>query len=70
LLCRAVLQKAVRRDCHQGLALIEAMFLLESEFKVEMPSGQVPIRNIQDISDLVDQLLLERDAAKAVAIRR
>ena len=50
-----------------SLAVIEAMFLLENEFKVEMPSGEAPIRTIQDIADLVDRLLLERDAANAEA---
>ena len=43
-----------------SLAVIEAMFLIENEFKVEMPSGQVTIRTVQDIADLVDQLLLKQ----------
>ncbi len=48
-----------------SLAVIEAMFLLEREFKVQMPDGQVPTRTVQDIADLVDQLMLDRDATKA-----
>ena len=50
-----------------SLTVIEAMFLLENEFKVDMPSGQVPIRTVQDIADLVNHLLLEKDAAKVEA---
>lgn len=48
-----------------SLAVIEAMFLLEREFKVQMPDGQVPTRTVQDIADPVDQLMLDRDATKA-----
>ncbi len=46
-----------------SLTVIESMFLLEDEFKVEIPGGQAPIRTIQDIADLVEQLLLKRDSA-------
>lgn len=46
-----------------SLVVIESMFVLEDEFNVKMPSGQTPIRNVQDIVDLVEQLLSERDAA-------
>jgi len=48
-----------------SLAVIEAMFLLEDEFKVEMPFGQFPIRTIQDIADLVDHLLQKQATAKS-----
>jgi len=51
-----------------SLAVIEAMFLLEDEFNIQMPDGQVPVRNVQDIADLVDKLMRERDAVKSGAI--
>jgi acyl carrier protein len=48
-----------------SLAVIEAMFLLEDEFKIQMPAGQIPIQTIQDIADLVDQLQRDQGAAKS-----
>jgi len=45
-----------------SLAVTEAMFRLEDEFRVQMPNAQLPIRTIQDIADLVDRLVLERTA--------
>ena len=49
-----------------SLNVIESIFLIENEFKVEMPNPtvQVPIRTVQDIADIVDQLLLGREAEK------
>jgi len=45
-----------------SLAVTEAMFRLEDEFRIQMPNAQLPIRTIQDIADLVDRLVLERTA--------
>jgi len=53
-----------------SLLVIESMFVIENEFKVQMPDGQMPIRTVQDIADLVDQLVRERDAAKAGSTQR
>ena len=48
-----------------SLVVTETMFLLEDKYKIQMPGGQVPIRTIQDIADLVDQLVRGREAAKS-----
>jgi len=47
-----------------SLVVTETMFLLEDEFSIQMPGGQVPIRTIQDIADLIDRLLLQRVAVE------
>jgi acyl carrier protein len=47
-----------------SLAVIEVMFRLEEEFKIMMPDERVPIQTIQDIANLVDRLLAERDAKR------
>ena len=46
-----------------SLTVIEAMFLVENEFEVVMPSGAVSLRTVQDIADLVDRLSHEREAS-------
>lgn len=53
-----------------SLAVIEAMFLLEDEFKVQMPAGQVPVETIQDIADLVDRLISDQQAPEPETRRR
>ena len=45
-----------------SLAVTEAMFRLEDEFGIQMPSTQFPIRTTQDIADLVDRLKREQAA--------
>jgi acyl carrier protein len=47
-----------------SLGVIEVMFKLEDEFNVKMPDERVPIKTVQDIADLVDRLVSERDSAK------
>jgi acyl carrier protein len=48
-----------------SLTVTETLFLLENEFGIEMPGGQVPIRTIQDIADLIDRLVLQRAAVES-----
>jgi acyl carrier protein len=36
------------------------MFDLEEKFKIKMPEERVPVRTVQDISDLVDRLVAEQ----------
>lgn len=50
-----------------SLAVTETMFLLEDEFSIQMPGGQVPLRTIQDIADLVDRLVREQAAVESEA---
>lgn len=50
-----------------SLVVTETMFLLEDEFKVQMPGAHVPIRTVQDLADVVDHLVRIRDAAMAGA---
>ncbi len=45
-----------------SLAVIEVMFRLEEEFKITMPDERVPVQTVQDIVNIVDRLLAERDA--------
>ena len=47
-----------------SLGVIEVMFKLEDSFGVKMPDERVPIRTVQDIADLVDRLMSERDGAR------
>ena len=47
-----------------SLGVIEVMFKLEDSFDIKMPDERVPIRTVQDIADLVDRLVLERDSAR------
>lgn len=47
-----------------SLAVIEVMFRLEEEFKITMPDERVPIQTVQDIVNIVDRLLAERDAKR------
>ena len=46
-----------------SLSVIEVMFKLEDSFDIKMPDERVPIRTIQDIADIVDRLVLERESA-------
>lgn len=46
-----------------SLGILEVMFKLEDTFGVKMPDQRVPIRTVQDIVDIVDKLVLERDSA-------
>ena len=43
-----------------SLGVFEVMFRLEESFDIKMPDERVPIRNVQDIADIVDRLVLER----------
>jgi acyl carrier protein len=47
-----------------SLGVIEVMFKLEDEFNIKMPDERVPIKTVQDIADLVDRLVSERDSAQ------
>ena len=53
-----------------SLVVTETMFLLEDEFKVQMPGGQVPIRTVQDIANLVDRLVRDREMQASVCVPR
>ena len=46
-----------------SLGIIEVMFTLEETFGVRMGDDRVPIRSVQDIADIVDRLIRERDSA-------
>ena len=46
-----------------SLGVIEVMFTLEETFGIRMGDERVPIRTLQDIADIVDRLVRERDAA-------
>jgi acyl carrier protein len=43
-----------------SLTVLEAMMDIEEKFKIRMPEERVPIRTVQDISDLVDRLVAEQ----------
>lgn len=45
-----------------SLSVAQAMFRLEDELNIKMPDERVPIKTIQDIVDIVDRLVAERDA--------
>jgi acyl carrier protein len=47
-----------------SLGVIEVMFKLEDEFNIKMPDERVPIKTVQDIADLVDRLVSERDSVQ------
>jgi acyl carrier protein len=47
-----------------SMGILEVMFKLEDSFGVKMPEERVPIRTVQDIVDIVDRLVRERDGAK------
>jgi acyl carrier protein len=47
-----------------SLSVLEVMFKLEDTFGIKMPDERVPIKTIQDIADIVDKLVLERDSVK------
>ena len=46
-----------------SLGIIELMFTLEDTFGVRMGDERVPLHTVQDIADLVNRLILERDSA-------
>ncbi len=45
-----------------SLGIIEVMFKLEETFDVRMGDERAPIKTVQDIADIVDKLIHERDA--------
>ncbi len=45
-----------------SLGIIEVMFKLEESFDIRMGDERVPIKTVQDIADIVDKLIRERDA--------
>jgi acyl carrier protein len=45
-----------------SLSVIEVMFRLEDMFKIKMPADRVSIQTVQDIANLVDRLVAEREA--------
>jgi acyl carrier protein len=45
-----------------SLGIIEVMFKLEETFDVRMGDERVPIKTVQDIANIVDKLIRERDA--------
>ncbi len=58
-------QRSLEDVGFDSLGVLEVMFKLEDSFGVKMPDERVPIRTVQDIVDIVDRLLRERDGAKA-----
>ena len=47
-----------------SLGIIEVMFKLEDEFDIRMGDERVPIGTVREIADIVDRLILARDATK------
>lgn len=45
-----------------SLGIIEVMFTLEDTFGVRMGDERTPIKTVQDIADIVDRLIRERDS--------
>lgn len=45
-----------------SLGIIEVMFKLEDEFDIRMGDERVPIGTVREIADIVDRLILARDA--------
>lgn len=47
-----------------SLAVIEAMFRLESELKIQMPQEQVPLSTVRDVAELAERLLAARNGMR------
>ena len=47
-----------------SLGISEVMFKLEDEFDIRMDDERVPIGTVREIADIVDRLILARDATK------
>jgi acyl carrier protein len=46
-----------------SLSVIEFMFNIEDEFQIKLPDERVEIKTIQDISSIVERLVLEQQKA-------
>ena len=45
-----------------SLAVIECMFKLEDRFGISVANGDAKARTLQDLADLVDRLVAEKDS--------
>jgi acyl carrier protein len=46
-----------------SLTLIECMFKLEDKFGISVATSEINVNTLQDIADMVDRLVAEKDAA-------
>jgi acyl carrier protein len=50
-----------------SLAIVEFMFDLEDEFGVRLTDERTPVSTVQDIADMIDRALSQRDQPQAPA---